>query len=214
MINIRTREIYHYTREQYYLLLTLSLCQDCSSREWQSLESVGLQTGKVSPFLGKMIPTLFAYLYDQAKIISTRKDNIIAFYQLLFLLMLELSRPSITDMVSFLSKLQDLAVKEESQLNHQQRIAMHAVVAGILHLVVQISTNPILKDNIGTVILYRRERAAQLLPDGLFRDEDGFDGGEERDSLEVESELLFPLKDEASMKRASESGTSLKKTFG
>lgn len=178
---------------------------------------MGLQTGKVSPFLGKMIPTLFAYLYDRAKIISTSKDNIIAFYQLLFLLMLELSQPSITDMVSFLRKLQDLAIKEESQLNRQQRMAMHAVVAGILHLVAQISTNPILKDNIGTVILYRRERAAGLLPDGLFRGEDGFDGGEERavgDSLEVESELLFPLKDEASIKRASESGTSLKRTFG
>ncbi len=178
---------------------------------------MGLQIGKVSPFLGKMIPTLFAYLYDQAKILSTNRDNIIAFYQLLFLLMLELSRPSITDMVSFLSKLQALAIKEESQLNRQQRMAMHAVVAGILHLVAQISTNPILKDNIGAVILYRREKAARFLSDGLFGGEDGFDGGEERavgDTLEVESQLLFPLKDEASMKRASESATSLKKTFG
>lgn len=186
-------------------------------REWQGLESVGLQIGKVSPFLGKMTSTLFVYLYDQAKILSTSRENIIAFYQLLFLLMLELSRPSITDMVSFLSKLQDLAIKEESQLNHQQRTAMHAIVAGILHLVAQISTNPILKDNIGAVILCRREKAAELLPDGLFRGEDGFDGGEEKvvgDILDVESELLFPLKDEASMKRASESATSLKKSFG
>ena len=164
-----------------------------------------------------MIPTLLAYLYDQAKILSTCRENVIAFYQLLFLLMLELSKPSITDMVSFLSKLQDLAVKEESQLNHQQRMAIHAIVAGILHLVAQISTNPVLKDNIGTVILCRREKAMELLPDGLFRGEDGLDGGEERavgDTLEVELELLFPLKDEASMRRASESATSLKKTFG
>ena len=179
---------------------------------------MNLQLGKVSPFLGKMIPTLLAYLYDQAKILSTSRDNVVAYYQLLFLLMLELSRPSISDMVSFLSKLQDLAIKEESQLNPQQRTAMHAIVAGMLHLVAQISTNPVLKDNIGAVILCRRERAARLLPDGLFRGEESLDGGQEErlggDTLGVDSELLFLLKDEASMKRVSESAASLKKSFG
>lgn len=179
---------------------------------------MGLQLGKVSPFLGKMIPTLFTCLYDQAQILSTSKDNVIAFYQLLFLLMLELSKPSVTDVVSFLSKLQDLAVREESLLSHQQRTAIHAIVAGILHLVAQISTNPLLKDSIGVVILNRRDRATRLLPDELFRGEEGLDGGDEGNAtggnLAVESKLLFPLKDEVSMKRASESATSLKRAFG
>lgn len=130
--------------------------------------------------------------------------------------MLELSMPGTTDMVGFLSKLQDLATKEDSQLNPQQRRAIHAIVAGMLYLVAQISTNPILKDNVRVVILRRRETAVGLLPDGLFRGgvygslEEGAVGGD----LGLNSELLFVLKDEASMKRASESGASLKKSFG
>ena len=129
--------------------------------------------------------------------------------------MLELSRPSISDMVSFLNKLQDLATKENSQLSSQQRTALHAIVAGILHLVAQMSTNPILKDNVGAVINCRRQRAIRLLPDGFFKEEAY---GKEEDAvgrvLGEESELLFLLTDEASMKRASESGVSLKKAFG
>lgn len=179
-------------------------------REWEGLETTGLQLGKVSPFLGRMIPTLFSNLYEHAKILSTSQDNVLAYYQLIFLLMLELSRPSITDMVSFLSKLQDLATSEESQLNPQQRTAVHAIVAGILHLVAQISTNPVLKDNVGVVILRRREAAPRLLPEGFFQRRD--DVVEE--DVSVGSELLFVLKDEASMKRASESGASLKRAFG
>ena len=195
------------------LLLSDSCCS--LSREWEGLESTGLEIGKASPFLGKMIPTLFSYLYDHAKILSTNRDNVIAYYQLIFLLMLELSRPRITDMVSFLNKLQDLATKEDPQLSSQQRSALHAIVAGILHLVAQMSTNPILKDNVGVVIDGRRQAAIGLLPDGFFREESyGKEEGAVGGVLGAESELLFLLTDEASMKRASESGVSLKKAFG
>lgn len=193
-------------------------CDYLYSREWEGIESTGLQLGKVSPFLGKMIPVLFAYLYDHAKVLSTSRDSVIAYYQLLFLLMLELSRGGTADMLSFSSKLQDLATEEESQIHPQQRIALHAIVAGILHLVAQMSTNPILKDNIGAVISRRRESAVILLPDGLFRGKGGFDGGQEEGAVGgvagVEPELLFPLKDEVSLKRTSDSASSLKKSFG
>ena len=158
-----------------------------------------------------MTPTLFAYLYDHAKVLSTNRENVLAYYQLIFLLMLELSRPSITEMVSFLSKLQDLATSEESQLSPQQRTAVHAIVAGIVHLVAQISTNPVLKDNAGIVIQRRKEAAVRLLPEGLFQGQDGIPIEEE---ISIGSELLFVLKDEVSMKRASESGASLKRAFG
>ena len=158
-----------------------------------------------------MTPTLFAHLYDHAKVLSTSRENVVAYYQLIFLLMLELSRPSITEMVSFLSKLQDLATSGESQLSPQQRTAVHAIVAGIVHLVAQISTNPVLKDNAGIVIQRRREAAVRLLPKGLFQEQDTVPTEED---ISVGSELLFVLKDEESMKRASESGASLKRAFG
>lgn len=162
-----------------------------------------------------MIPTLFANLYDHAKGLSTNRDNVIAYYQLLFLLMLELSHPSISDMVSFLSKLQDLATKEETELSPQQRITMHAIVAGILHLVAQMSTNPILKDNVSVVIVHRRETAIELLPEGLFVGEGGrLNESEVGGVSEVGTELLFILNEEACMKRTSESGASIKKSFG
>ena len=185
----------------------------CSlSREWEGLESTGLQLGKASPFLGKMIPTLFAHLYDHAKVLSTDRDNVIAYYQLLFLLMLELSRPSVGDMMSLLSKLQDLATQTDLRLSDQECTTIHAIVAGILHLVAQISTSPIVKDNVSVVMQRRRETAIELLPEGLFREDKG--GSTEGGVFEVGPELLFMLKDEASMKRASESGASLKKSFG
>lgn len=184
-------------------------------REWEGFESIGLQLGKVSPFLGKMIPTLFANLYDHAKVLSTNRDNVTAYYQLLFLLMLELSHPSVGDMVSFLSKLQDLATREDTELSHQQCIIVHAIVAGILHLVAQISTNPILKDNVSVVIVHRREAAIELLPEGLFRGEgDRLNESEVGGVSVVGAELLFVLKEDFSMKRASESGASIKKSFG
>lgn len=184
-------------------------------REWEGLESVGLQLGKVSPFLGKMIPTLFAYMYEHAKIISPSKENVIAYYQLVILLMLELSRPCANEVLSFLSKLQNLASNKESQLSPQQCISLHATVAGVLHTLVQIMSSPILKGTVSVVIQRRRESSIRMLPDGLFREHVSLLEEEAvTEDLSLGPDLLFMLKDEAAMMRTSESGASLKKPFG
>ena len=79
------------------------------------------------------------------------------------------------------------------------RHMLHAVVAGLLHLVARVSGNEILQEHIQEVIARRQSSAPHLLPEGVFGVEssDGPVGpgeGEGEGEGEVDNELLFHLK--------------------
>ena len=171
--------------------------------------------GEVSTrFAAKTVASLFMSLYELAKILSVDPDNILAFYQLLFLLTLEFSHRGTNDMLLYLSKLQDLAVKEKGYPSHH-RIALHTTVAGILYLVAKVSTNEILKEHVAEIISKRKEMAPILLPDSLFAFKEEADTGlvggvvsreEEEDVLGdvagSDSQFLFDLQNEGILKRS------------
>lgn len=124
--------------------------------------------GEVSArFASKTVTTLFKALFKLARILSFKKENVLAFYQLLFLLTLEFSHKGVNDMLLYLSRVQDLAVKEVSY-PPRHRLALHVTVAGILNLLAKVSANEILKEHIADVISKREERTPILLPDSLF----------------------------------------------
>ena len=159
-----------YFTYMYHLLdcshVSSASCFYCS--EWESLEHVGLVLGEVSTlFAAKTVASLFMSLYELAKNLSLDPENILAFYQLLFLLTLAFSHKGINDMLLYLNKLQDLAVKERQYPSHH-RVALHATVAGILYLVSNVSTNEILKEHVAEIISRRKAMALVLLPDSLF----------------------------------------------
>ena len=158
------------------------------------MESCDLTLGKVSQrFLNKTRSSLYNHLYDHALALSTRDENLKAFYQLLFLLTLEFSHPGITDMVYYLSQLQDLAQEHSAGLSARHRIVLHVTAAGILYLIAKMTSNQPLQDHILEVVNRRQNSAPELLPDSFFASE-GLDGPET--SLEnLDSKLLFQLKE-------------------
>lgn len=175
--------------------------------EWVSLEAVGLTLGMVSAqFLSKTVNSLFTNLLSLAKALSTKSANTLAFYQLIFLIVLEFSHQGISDMLAFFHQLQELALKEK-ELEMRHKVVLHATVAGMLYLAAKISRNEVLKTHVDGIIAKRRETAPRLLPDTLFSTVtvDELDGG--RGSVGVVSDedivsvvandetLLFSLKD-------------------
>ena len=76
---------------------SLPLCSD-----WVSLEAVGLSLGVVSKeFLSKTVNSLFTNLLELAKALCTSPANTLAFYQLVFLLILEFSYQGLSDILVF-----------------------------------------------------------------------------------------------------------------
>ena len=161
---------------------------------WESLESCGLTLGKVSQrFLNKTRSTLYSHLFDHAQVLSTNDENLKAFYQLLFLITLEFSHPGITDMVRYLSRLQDLAQTSSSELSTRHCLALHATTAGVLYLVSKMTSNQVLKDHVLEVVERRKNSAPDLLPDSLFAPEVADGPGTNLTALDPE--LLFQLKE-------------------
>ena len=107
-------------------------------------------------------------------------------------------------MMTYLSRMQDLAVEGDS-LSLHHRTALHAIVAGILHLVAQVSANTALQDHINEVVGLRREMAPHLLPASVFGDQ--LEAGRNET---VEQQLLFQLKEENLLRKSPEP----KKGFG
>ena len=162
-------------------------------RTWVSLETCGLELGKVSQrFINKTRGSLYPSLYDHAQVVSTKQQNVQAFYQLLFLIALEFSHPGIMDMVQYLSGLQDLA-QTSTKLTAQHRLALHAVIAGVLYLIAKISAHQQLQDHVLEVVAKRQSSAPHLLPEALFGGSEGADGPVPADLSGIDTELLFHL---------------------
>ena len=114
-------------------------------------------------------------------------------------------------MVHLLSKLQDSAVDSASQLSAIHRVSLHAITAGILHLLSQISTVSALTEHVLEVVERRRETAPLLLlllPDQLFaaEREEGADGAEGRGDIptHVGEDLLFHLRERGLVRQSPE----------
>ena len=103
-------------------------------------------------------------------------------------------------MVHFLSKLQDAAQDSSIVPLPQRRLALHAIVAGVLYLLSKISSTSTLSEHVVEVVERRRTVAASLLPDTLFGSEtEGSDGlaakkAEEASPAEFSDSLMFELK--------------------
>ena len=171
-------------------------------RTWDSLESCGLTLGKVSDrFLNKTRGSLYTHLLENARVLSTHQDNLRAYYQLLYLLVLEFAHPGIMDMAHFLSKLQDMALTDSS-LSSRHRIAIHSIIAGVLYLLANMTFNQVLRDHVFEVIAKRQQVSPSLLPDSLFSTE-GSDGPE-MDLANLDPELLFLLQQEGILDDSNE----------
>lgn len=109
------------------------------------------------------------------------------------------------DMIHFLSKIQDAAQDSSTQLSSVHRASLHAVIAGILHLLSKISPTPALSEHVEEMIKLRREVSPALLPDGVFSQ---VEGGRRGDKVEITDgaggisypskvgdELLFQLRE-------------------
>ena len=112
-------------------------------------------------------------------------------------------------MVHLLSKLQDSAVDSASQLSATHRVSLHAITAGILHLLSQISTVSALTEHVLEVVERRRETAPLLLlPDQLFaaEREEGANGAEGRGDIptHVGEDLLFHLRERGLVRQSPE----------
>lgn len=150
--------------------------------------------GKVSDrFLKKTRGSLYTHLLENARVLSTRQENVRAFYQLLFLLVLEFAHPGIMDMTHFLSKLQDMALGDPA-LSSQHCVAIHSIVAGILYLLAKMTSNQVLREHVFKVVAKRQENAPSLLPDSLFATETS--DGPAVDPPGLDPELLFSLQQE------------------
>lgn len=123
-------------------------------------------------------------------VLAVQPENVRAFYQLLFLLMLEFSHPGIVDMVQYLCQLQDLA--QTTKLEPRHRLALHVTVAGILYLIAKMTSNNTLHDHVVEVIGHRQSSAPYLLPDSLFAAETE---PTEPTVEDINPELLFQMKD-------------------
>ena len=158
------------------------------------MESCDLTLGKVSQrFLNKTRSSLYTHLYDHALALSMRDENLKAFYQLLFLLTLEFSHPGVTDMVCYLSQLQDLAQAYSVDMSTRHRIVLHVTAAGILYLIAKMTSNQALQDHILEVINRRQNSAPELLPDSFFAPE--VSDGPETSLENLDPKLLFQLKE-------------------
>ena len=117
-------------------------------------------------------------------------------------------QPGVSDMVHLLSKLQDSAVDSASQLSTTHRVSLHAITAGILHLLCHISTVPALTEHVLEVVQRRSETAPLLLPDQLFtaEREEGADGAEGRGDIptRVGEDLLFHLRERGLVRQSPE----------
>lgn len=168
-------------------------------RKWESLHSCGLTLGKVSQrFINQTKSVLYPNLYSHTLHLSMNRDNLAAFYHLLGLLALEFAQPGVIDMIHFLSKLQDLAQDSSATLSPQHRVALHAIVAGLLFLLAKISPTSMLDEHVTDVVERRREIAPSLLPDALFaQDVEGADGvlTPEVSAMELPDQLLFHLRE-------------------
>ena len=122
-----------------------------------------------------------------------RDENLKAFYQLLFLLTLEFSHPGVTDMVNYLSQLQDLAQAHSVDMSTRHRIVLHVTAAGILYLIAKMTSNQALQDHILEVINRRQNSAPELLPDFFFAQE--VSDGPEANLENLDPKLLFQLKE-------------------
>ncbi len=164
-------------------------------------------------FLKKTVPNLYDHLLELAKGLSRHSDNIKAFYQLLFLLTLEFSQPGILDMVLYLKQLQALALGNDPVLSTQISTALHAIIAGVLHLISIISPSSSLQEHIVQVLETRRTSAPHLLPHRLFVETDGADGIEpmpDSGPLSLDKAMVFILDEEELLKKSPEQ----KKGFG
>jgi hypothetical protein len=108
-------------------------------------------------------------------------------------------------MVHLLSKLQDSAVDSASQLSTTHRVSLHAITAGILHLLCHISTVPALTEHVLEVVQRRSETAPLLLPDQFFTAERA-DGAEGRGDIptRVGEDLLFHLRERGLVRQSPE----------
>ncbi len=171
-------------------------------------------------FLNKVQRPLYHSLLLHAHILSTTPENARAFYQLLYLVVLEFSYPAITDLVEFLSQLQDAAQSTAPtagarSLSGQQCLIIHAIVAGVMYLLAKMSSNQQLQEHVLEVVAKRRDSAPHLLPESLFKrptrllsTEEGVDGrGERREEEEegtVDTDHLFQLRERGIVQAAAE----------
>ena len=147
-------------------------------------------------FLKKNVPTLFRCLLQLAEHLSANLKNLKAFYKLLFLMALEFSDAGVMDLVLCLNQLQLLALGGVSPLSVRLSAALHAIIAGLLHLVCRIALAPALQAHIEQVLQQRRTSAPHLLPGTLFGCDDAMDEcvtNTTSHSLEVDQSLLFTL---------------------
>lgn len=138
---------------------------------WERLEDLGLSLGTVSQsFIDQVATTLHAYLCEHAQILSTSLENLKAFYQLLSLLLLECGSAIVSDATSYLSRLQDTALTNTA-LTVRHRVALHAIVAGLAHLLVRVCPSSKLEEGVGAVVSLRRSLGPYLLPDVFFAEQ-------------------------------------------
>ena len=102
---------------------------------------------------------------------ATTEEHVKGFYTLLILLTLELSPTGIKDILILIVELEDLATSSQTELAIKHINAIHASIAGCLHIVSIISEDDNLKSYIEKVIELRRKSYKHLLPEVALGEE-------------------------------------------
>ena len=142
-------------------------------RKWTSIGDHGLALGNAPlRFRHSARKVVFPKLLDLAhRLFATTEGHVKAFYTLLFLLTLELSPTGIKDILILIVELEDLATSSQTELVTEHINAIHACIAGCLHIISIVSEDDNLKSYIEKIIDLRRKSYKDLLPEVALGEE-------------------------------------------
>ncbi|XP_003388363.1 PREDICTED: protein EFR3 homolog B-like [Amphimedon queenslandica] len=141
--------------------------------KWTSIGEHGLVLGNAPlRFRHSARKVVFPKLLELAHgLFASTEEHVKAFYTLLLLFTLELTPTGIKEILILIVELEDLATSSQTELAIKHINAIHACIAGCLHIVSIISEDENLKSYIGKVIELRRKSYKHLLPEVALGEE-------------------------------------------